>query len=177
MAKVRRPSVAWDARHFVETHGRHTPVRGIVHSTECGDAPGVTEEKGVVGYWDRQNAGYGAQVMIDSDASTALCADMDRITWHTLGRNTGSIGVELVGFAKFSLKTWFVRIKQLRELAKWIAYLNLEYGIPMVFSTEVGWSRHADQSKKYGGDHTDPGKGFPLGFVLTLARRYRRRGW
>lgn len=175
--KVHRPAVALDARGQIATHGPQTPRRIVIHDTECGDAQGVSELRGVVNFWRQQGAGYGAHLIIDKDGNSCLGADFDKTTWHTLHRNTGSVGIELVGYAKFTLPFWFTRIKQLRECAKWIAYLSADWQIPIRFDVERGVSRHADQSKAFGGDHYDPGGGFPLGFVIRLANKYKRNGW
>ena len=173
----RRPSIELNAVGRVATHGTHQLSRGIWHSTESYDAPGVRDLDGIVEFWRRQGLGYGTPLVIDADGNTALCAAMDAVTWHTGQRNTGSVGIELVGFARFTPHAWFVRIKQLRKLAQWMAWLNLEHGIPLRKSTSRGWARHWDHSLETGGTHWDPGRGFPQGFVLRLARRYREKGW
>lgn len=174
---VHEPVVKYDARGSIQTHGTQKPVRGVWHSTECGDSPGIQELQAVVNFWKNQGLGYGAQLMIDKDGNTAVCANPDQITWAVENHNTGTYSVELVGYAKFGKLTWFTRLPQLRELAKWMAWLNKQYGIPLTLNVNAGWSRHLDQSKAFGGTHTDPGTGFPRGFVLTLARRYRKNGW
>lgn len=172
MARLHQPAVA--LRTSVATHGSMTPKRIILHDTECGDAQGIRELEGVVHYWNGvQKAGYGAHLIIDKDGNTAVCAPFDRVCWHTLHRNTGSIGIELVGFARFTPRMWFLRISQLRAAARWIAWLSISEGIPIRFDVERGVSRHADQSRAFGGDHFDPGKGFPLGWVLRVARKYK----
>lgn len=174
---VRRPLVQLDLRGYVATHGPHVPVRGVIHDTECGDAPGTAELAAVAKFWHRQGKGYGAFAGIDKDGNTALYSDPDEITWHVAGRNTGSLGFELIGFARFLPRAWWLRLAQLNKLAKWIAWANLEYGIPIVISTERGWSTHAMQSRRYGGTHYDPGRFFPLRYVIRRARVYREKGW
>lgn len=170
----RRPAVAFDARGGVETHGHQKPLRGIVHDTESGDAPGITDLEGVVNYWREQDRGLGAHLIIDKDGHSALCANPNEITYAVAGYNTGSFHVELVGYASFTTRLWFLRLKQLRELAKWMAWLNVEYNVPLIADPDHGWSGHRDQPQQI---HTDPGKFFPKGFVLRLARKYRREGW
>lgn len=176
---LRRPRVDLDARGRIQTHGHMVPVRGDWHTTECGDAAGIRELEGVVAFWERQALGYGAHVIIDADGNSALCADPGEVTWHTESRNTGMVGIELIGFARFSPKVWWLRRAQLDKLAKWIAWLNLEYGIPIRFSTASGWSGHIDQTYAYDlpSGHTDPGRFFPKGYVLAKAAKYRAGGW
>lgn len=174
---VREPHVAYEGRGKIAVHGHQTPVRGVIHSTECGDLPGTVELAGIDGFWRRQGLGYGAQLGIDKDGNTAVWANPDEICWAVENRNTGTYSIELVAFARFTPKAWFLRRKQLDELAKWIAWLNKEYRVPIVFDVEHGWSRHLDQSRAFGGTHTDPGRCFPLGYVLRKARICRKDGW
>ncbi len=171
---VRKPLVQLDARGRVQTHGTHVPIRGIWHDTESHDLAGTRDLEGIVAFWRQQAAGYGAHLIIDKDGNTAQCADFDKVTWHTGGRNTGSIGIELVGFARFVPSVWWTRRKQLDKLAKWIAYLNLEYEIPIRFHVDKGWSGHRDQPAQ---SHTDPGPWFPKNYVIRRAKQFRANGW
>jgi hypothetical protein len=175
--KVRRPRVDLDARGRIATHGNHHPVRVVLHDTESHDGAGLRDLAGIVQFWQRQNLGYGAHVIVDKDANSALCANGDRICWHTSRRNTGSIGIEIIGFARFSPSLWFARPKQLHKVARWLAYYNFEYGIPLRASPQHGITTHREQSKLYGGSHWDPGFFFPFNYVLRLARKYRKEGW
>lgn len=174
---VRRPRVDLDARGLIETHGRQRPVRGVFHSTECGDAQGISELTGVVRFWRNQGLGYGAHVIIDRDGNSALCANPNEECWAVENRNGGTVSIELVGFARFTPKLWWARPRQLDKLARWMAWLALEYDIPLRFHVDRGWSRHADQSRVYGGSHWDPGPFFPMGWVIRKAVVYRREGW
>jgi hypothetical protein len=171
---VRRPLVQLDARGRVATHGRQTPVRGIWHTTECNDAPGIRELEGVVGFWQRQGRGFGTQLIIDADGNSALCGNPNQLMYGAKGANLGTVHVELIGFARFVPRIWWARLKQLNKLAKWMAWLNLEYGIPLEESTTRGWSGHNDHPA---GGHWDPGKWFPRKYVLRKARQFRQNGW
>lgn len=173
--RVRRPLVQLDAQGRVIAHGDHDPLRGIWHDTESGDYAGIRDLEGIVSFWvDKQKKGYGAHVIIDKSGNSALCVSPEQIAWHLGGRNTGSVGIELVGFARFTPKIWFARRRQLHKLARWMAWLNLAYKIPLVFDINHGWSGHGDQPKQ---THWDPGPGFPRKHVLRLAVKYRAEGW
>jgi hypothetical protein len=171
---VRRPRIELDCRDDVATHGNHTPVRGGVHTTECGDSPGTVEMQGVVDFWRRQNRGLGAQILIDADGNSCLGADLHKICYAIKNANTGTVHVELVGRAGFLPTIWWLRLKQLNKLAKWMAYLNLEYGIPIVRSVDHGWAGH---NQFPGNDHTDPGRWFPWRYTLRRAQQFRENGW
>ncbi len=177
MGRVRRPRIDVDLRGQVATHGRAFPARVVLHSTECGDAPGDLELRGVAAFWRRQGKGYGAEILIDRDGLFCLAANPDEITWAVQSHNTGTVSIELIGYARFGVTDWFRRRKQLVKLAKTLAWLSIEYAIPLRFDVNHGVSRHLDQSRVFGGSHTDPGKGFPLGYVLRKARRFKANGW
>lgn len=176
MGRVRKPVVRHNAIGRMATHGKHTPRRIILHSTESGDTRGIGDVSGVFAFWRRQGRGYGAHLVIDAEGNTGQGAPGNQIVWATYGANTGSLQVEMVGRAKWRMIDWIrpSRRRQLNEVAKWIAWWNLLYGIPIVLSTSAGVARHRDFPA---GGHTDPGAGFPLGWVLKRARLYRRKGW
>src|SRR4051812_39748025 len=121
---VRRPRIDVDLRGLVATHGHHKPVRGVVHDTECGDLPGTAEERGVARFWHRQREGLGAELMIDKDGLSGLCANPNQICWAVAHRNTGTFHIELIGWARFKRLNWLRRPKQLHKLARWMAWLN-----------------------------------------------------
>lgn len=171
---VRRPTINVDLRGKVATHGLQTPVRGVVHDTECGDLSGTAEIGGVVNFWMRQDERLGAQLLIDSDGNSGLAADPDEITWAVARRNTGTFHVELIGFAYFHRFQWLRRRKQLDKLARWMAWLNLEYGIALRFDIDYGWSGHRNQPNA---NHHDPGPWFPWDKALSKANKYRKDGW
>lgn len=174
MKTVRRPRIDLDALGRVATHGFHVPRRGIWHSTESSDYAGIRDLEGIVAYWGRQGRGLGSHVIIDKAGNSALCVPPGKIAWHVGGRNTGSVGIELIGFARFTPTLWFVRRAQLDKLARWMAWLDFFYGIPLRFGVERGWSGHGGQPNQ---THWDPGPWFPKKYVLRLACRYRENGW
>lgn len=183
---VREPRIDYDGRSLVASHGPHVPVRSIIHDTESHDEKGVRDLAGVANFWHNQRlpdgrpAGYGAQRGIDKKGNSARYVDDDKVAYHTGGRNTGSLGTELIGFAFFTRLVWWVkRTKQMHKLAKWMAYDHKEYGIPLVWDVEKGFSTHRMQSRHFPDltNHTDPGAFFPKKRVMKLARHYAEDGW
>lgn len=161
----------------VADHGPHTPRRIVLHSTESdGDGPGYGDS--IVAFWRRQGLGYGAHFVVSRDGVVSSCLNRTRVAWHVASRNTGSIGIEQSGFARFSAAQWAARETELNATARVIAHLCAFWGIPVVESTESGVSTHAEQSRKYGGSHTDPGAHYPFSHVLGMARSYvHAEGW
>ena len=89
-------------------------------------------------------------------------------------RNTGTVHIELIARARFLPTVWWLRLRQLNKAAKWCAWLNMEYGIPLVFDRDAGISGHRDQPNQ---THWDPGKGFPMKWLIRRANQFRVNGW
>jgi hypothetical protein len=172
LKRVKEPTVELDVRHLVQGHGFMKPVRIILHSTESGDTSGTIEMYNIAKYWS--NLGFGAHITVDADGNTARnLADVE-YGWHTGGANSGSLGIEQVGYARFTTAQWKARPQELHEVAKWIAWWSKKYDIPIRFSTTHGVSKHVNHPA---GGHWDPGPGYPFDYVLKLAREYKKNGF
>ena len=167
--KPKRPSVQYNGH--CDEHGIHVPMRIVLHDTESHDHAGIMDVRGIFDFWDRQGAGYGAHLVIDKHGNTGCGAAGDIILWHVANHNTGSIGIEQIGFARFSLRSWLARPRQLRKVAQWLAWYSYYWEIPLVHSTVHGVCTHAD----FHGGHTDPGKGYPLKRVIKMAQKIRAK--
>jgi hypothetical protein len=107
--------------------------------------------------------------------------------FHAGGLNTGSVGIEQIGFASFTEKDWTARHDQLIKVAKLLAWLHHEYRIPLVVPAEQGPGKlmagvmtHAMVSRFEPASlgHTDPGSGYPLGQVIKIAAAFvAAKGW
>ena len=178
MGKVREPQVQFDGRQLVQAHGPHRPVRIVLHDTESHDAAGISDIAGIANFFKAQGLGYGSHLVIDADGNTGRLVDDREIGWHVGGRNTGSLGIEQIGFAKFTKGQWASRGPQLEKVARWIAWWTKRYGIPLAHDVDRGVSTHADQSRAFHTtDHTDPGGNYPLDAVLARAHVLRGTGW
>lgn len=179
---VRKPRVTWVAHGRDFSIGQAKPVRVVLHDTECHDAKGITEIEGVVNYWWAHPYPHGtrngAHFVVDEDGNIGQVAPIDHILQHTGGANTGSVGIEQIGFASFSDHAWLQRPKQLAAVAQLLAWLHGIAGIPLELSTSRGVSTHAMQSKIHpeSEGHTDPGNGYPLHHVLGIARSHYTAG-
>jgi hypothetical protein len=171
-----RPTVELDATALVSSHGPQAPRRIVLHSTESYDGTGVSDLYNIASYWRRQGIGLGAHLTIDSDGNTARNIADAELGYHVKGRNTGSLGIEQIGFARFSKSDWLSRPAQLEKVSCWLAYWSKKYDIPLVHNSERGVSTHWDQSQLIGGGHWDPGFGYPLARVLAFAKHYKEVG-
>jgi hypothetical protein len=93
--------------------------------------------------------------------------------YHAIGANSTHIGIEQVGFARWRLKDWLwagkKKRKQLQAVAELIAYICDQEGIPIKRGVEHGISMHSEHPE---GGHTDPGKGYPIAYVVKQAKAH-----
>lgn len=172
-AKVKRPKTV---RYPVSTHGTHVPRRIILHDTESHDHKGISDIMGIAAFWKHQDRGLGSQFIVDSEGIIGQGAWGGSICYHTANHNTGSIGIEQIGFARWSGAAWMDRRKQLNEVAHLVAYLSDYWDIPLLHSTDHGVCMHRD----FKGDHTDPGVGYAkvaFPYVLRRARQIKRAAY
>jgi len=176
-----------DARPW--THGPQHPVRVVLHDTESHDTSGITDISGIFSFWHTQKnpdgsfAEYGAHFVVDGDGNVGRGGDPDQLQWHVGGLNTGSIGIEQIGFASLTRLIWKrKRRKQLYAVARILAWAHGEYGIPLKVQPDprtpgITTHRLVGEAGIDTSGHTDPGPGYPLGFVVTLAKMMQRIGY
>lgn len=149
------------ARYY--TRGRRAPISlVVVHCTE-----GATAE-GAARWFTNPAAGGSAHVVID-DAVAYRCVDDSDTAWHARNANSHGLGLEIVGFARWSRPEWLDHLPRLREAARVHAGWSRKYGLPLERSLTRGYHPHAGIP---GNDHWDPGPGFPWDVYLDLVR-----GW
>lgn len=170
-------------------HGTHKPVRIVLHDTESHDTAGVAEIRGVFNFWHTQKnpdgtlAKYGAHFVVDRNGNVGRGGDPTQIQWHVTNLNTGSIGIEQIGFATFRNLVWRrKRRKQLYAVARIIAWAHGRYGIPIRVRHDprlpgVTTHRRVGLAGIDPSGHTDPGPHYPLGFVIFLAKMIQRIGF
>jgi len=97
--------------------------------------------------------------------------------WTQANYNNAAISLELCGFASWTTSTWKNQHHNMLEnCAAWIAEEAKHFGIPITKlndSQAQGGGRGVCQHKNLGaggGGHVDCGSGFPMDYVLDLAR-------
>lgn len=174
MGKLRKPTIQSDRRKQGNTHGKIDPKVIILHSTESHDRPGITDVAGVQIYLENTEDQLGIHFVVDKVGNVGQSANTNDLVYHARGANSFAIGIEMIGFAKFSLKQWYLRRKQLHKVAKLLAWASKKHGIPLERSTTHGIALHRDYPA---GGHWDPGYNFPINRVLKIAAKYRVNGW
>ncbi len=97
--------------------------------------------------------------------------------WTQSEFNPVAVSIELCGFASWSNSEWRNNhATMLENCAKWVAEEAAHYGIPIVQlnSSQAqgsgrGVCQHVDLGQR-GGGHHDCGSGFPMAYVLDMAR-------
>lgn len=174
--RVRFPDISVNRVAQGNSHGTIVPKLIVLHSTESHDRPGNQDIAGVLRFLEKTEDALGIHFVVDKEGLVGIGARINTLVYHARGVNSIAVGIEQIGFAHSTEWRRGDRLKQLERVAKILAYLSKELGIPLTHSTNHGVCRHLDLPK---GGHTDPGskKEYPFFYVLKLAKEYRACGW
>lgn len=151
----------------------------VVHSTESDNRPGSSDLAGVTGWLCNPASQASSHVIVDADGNSARLVADDRKAWTQAWWNPWALSIEQIGRA--AQKSW--TRDELREAARWIARWSRLHGIPPYKGKvdaasgriiRAGVVRHSELGQR-GGNHHDPGSGYPLEDTLALARYYRAK--
>src|SRR5262245_9285560 len=112
---VPAPRVDYNGEALVASHGAHKPVRIVLHDTEGHDVGGIADLEGLATFWHSQGRGFGSHIATDAEGFSGRYCNDRQIAYHVAKRNTGSLGIEQIGFASFTTAEWMKRPKQLDE--------------------------------------------------------------
>lgn len=150
----------------------------VVHATEGTNLAGIADLR-ILGddVFGKRSTEASTQVGVDADGLSGRFVHDYHTAWACSHFNGHSLNIEHIG--KTAQRAWDP--DELREGARWGAYWSLRHGIPLHKGrvhgenvTRKGVVRHSELGVA-GGNHDDPGDGFPLSTWLTLARAYRSR--
>lgn len=124
----------------------------------------------------------------DSRGSAHLCVDdnicyrtleNEQVPWAAPGANLHGFHIEQAGYAKWSAVIWQKHMRTLNRAAYKAAYHCHKFGIPPVFvkasglkDGKKGITTHAECTKAFGGDHTDPGLLWPRVLFMSRVKFY-----
>ena len=96
--------------------------------------------------------------------------------WTQANANPVAIAAEMCAFAAWSTDEWMTHPEMLKNCANWIAEECNRFNIPIVRLTPAqaqgggeGICGHVDLGA-WGGNHWDPGLGFPMDYVIQMAK-------
>lgn len=146
----------------------------VMHSTEGGTS------RSVASYFRTPESGGSATLSIDDD-DCYRCLDDNEIPWGAPGANYNGFHIEQCGYAKWTTSLWSkTHRRTLMRAAYKAAFHCKKYGIKTRFLTAAtlrrgirdGITTHAECTKAFGGDHVDPGTGWPRLLFMTFVRGY-----
>lgn len=146
----------------------------VIHATQGGTS------RSVASYFKTANSGGSAQLVVD-DYSCYRCLDNDEIPWGAPGANYNGFHIEQCGWSSWLASMWSkTHRKTLMRCAFKAALHCRKFGIKPRFldaatlrrGVRDGITTHAECSKAFGGDHTDPGTGWPRVLFMSLVRGY-----
>ena len=144
----------------------------VIHATQGGTA------RSNASYFSRPTSGGSTQLVVD-DYICYRCLRDDQIAWGAPGANYTGFHIEQCGYSSWLKSMWSTTHRRTLLRAAYKTALHCKrYGIKVRFLTAAnlkagmrdGITTHAECSIAFGGDHTDPGTGWPRLLFMTLVR-------
>lgn len=165
------------ARHFTPTGGRQIDWV-VIHTMEAPETVGRARQ--VAEWFAGADAPRASAHYCVDDRETIQCVHDRDVAWHAPGANRTGIGIEHAGYARQTTADWDDAYSRavLTRSALLTAELCAAYKIPVEFVTAVGLRQgdrgittHAEVTLAFGGgDHWDPGPGFPMQAYISRVR-------
>jgi hypothetical protein len=144
----------------------------VMHDTEGGTAESVAR------YFATPAPGGSAHLVVDDNACYRCLLNED-IPWGAPGANTKGFHIEQCGYAHWTADEWMTHEATIDRAAYKAAFHCHKFGIPLRFVTASGLkakrpgiTTHNECSKAFGGNHTDPGPGWPRAVFMGKALAY-----
>lgn len=144
----------------------------VLHSTEGGTAESVAR------YFASTKAQGSAHLVVD-DADCYRCLGNTVIPWAAPSANEAGFHIEQCGFAKWDAALWSRHWRTLERAAYKTALHCVHFGIPPQFLVAAelrrelhGVTTHAECTRAFGGDHTDPGRLWPRRSFMRRVQEY-----
>jgi hypothetical protein len=161
------------------SRGGQKPRLIVLHTTESTGRPGITDLKGLGEFFDRPEVEASSHVANDSEGHDARFVHDFEKAWTCSNDNAFTLNLEQIAFAATRRNEWYkLHPHQLANTAKWIAHWSKRWDIPIRRGVapaglliRSGVASHK-QLGLMGGGHWDPGPGYPMRYVLLLARYF-----
>lgn len=180
MGKVKEPHHKVNM-NVVNQSARTDSIKIMVkHTTEGPNSKGLGDLKGLSDYFNIPSVQASSTIVVDGEGFSARLMSDSAKPWTQSSYNSVSLSIENIGYAATDKEDWFENYhNQLATDAKQFAYWSEEHGIPLRRAITIsggvqrtGVATHK-QLGQYGGGHVDPGNGYPLKYVIWLARYHK----
>lgn len=180
MAKVQEPKVRVRENVANQSARSDAPKILVIHTTEGPNSKGLGDLQGIAAYFDNPSVQASSTIVVDGEGHSARLMSDQAKPWTQASYNSVSLSIENIGYAATTREDWFKNYhNQLATNAKWLAYWSDEWDIPLrkAITISGGVQRTGVASHKqlgqYGGGHVDPGAGYPINYVIKLARYHK----
>jgi hypothetical protein len=167
------------SRKYTAVHNSGTRNVSTIRWVVIHDTEGDTAAGAAVGFTNPASGG-STHLVVDDDMCFRTLSNED-IPWGAEGANAKGFHIEIAGYAKWTRAQWLLRERRLRRAAFKTALHCVTFGIPARWVGPYwlrlgrkGVTTHADCAKAFGGNHTDPGAGFPKDKFMEWTRQYVR---
>jgi hypothetical protein len=144
----------------------------VVHAEQASTAESSAR------YFSLPTAEGSAHLCVDDDICYRTLENND-VPWAAPGANTRGFHIEQAAFSKWDATAWLRHRDTLKRAAYKAALHCRVFGLPVVWVNAAGLragrngiTTHAECTKAFGGDHTDPGIFWPRRYFMSLARNY-----
>lgn len=144
----------------------------VLHSTEGDTAEGAAR-------WFANPQSAGSTHLVVDNEHCFRTVEPGMIAWGAAGANRQGFHIEQAGHARWTQARWLKMLRTLQRAAWKTAAWCHRYDLPPTFRTAEGLragrpgvTTHAECSKAFGGDHTDPGRFWPRRTFMYFVRRY-----
>jgi hypothetical protein len=150
----------------------------VLHDMENADEFKAAEETG--SFFESRTAQGSSHFGVDDDTIEQYMR-LTEIPWGAPRANTDGIHIEQMGLAAWSRQQWLLRAAGTLVNTAWLlAFLYGKTKLPLrvlsdheLAAGDAGVTTHRQITRVLGGGtHTDPGAGYPLGYVVNRARLY-----
>lgn len=177
MAKVKQPKAKIN-RNVSNQSVRTDRIKLLViHTTEGPNRDGLGDLEGLADYFDSPKSQVSSTVAIDGEGFSARLMPDASKPWTQASYNSVSLSIENIGYSATTRDEWFKKYpRQLAANSRWLAYWSDKHKIPLrrAVTLSGGVQKNGVATHKqlgvYGGNHGDPGRGYPIKYVLLLAR-------
>lgn len=172
--------------HWVRSASSREGARihlAVLHDTEGSDHPEGNPSADLVGLGALfDNVEASAHYAVNVEGRFGQYVPDSAKAWSNCNFNPVSISLEQIGFASWTTTYWMQhRHTQLKATARWLLYVHNHYGVPLRKGEVSGGGVVKDGIVQHkdlgliGCGHSDCGDGYPIDYVILLARLYSAR--